>query len=272
MRIRIAHETRYSYDRPARGVLQILRMTPRDHDGQHVVSWRVEPQPDGKLRPGEDAYGNLCHAFEADEPLSDLVLTVTGEIETHDTAGVVRGSLERVPDDFYLRETPLTESDDAIRGFAAEISGDGGPDTLATLHRLLVGLNERMIFDTSPTDSGTTAAQAFGMGRGVCQDLSHVFLAVSRQLGIPARYVSGYLHPKPGAPIGEAVKGESHAWVEWWDGSWTGYDPTNVVEIGTRHVTLGRGRDYKDVPPLKGIFSGPRSEGHSVVVEVTRLA
>ena len=89
---------------------------------------------------------------------------------------------------------------------------------------------------------------------------------------MPARYVSGYLHPKPKAGIGEPVTGESHAWVEWWDGGWNGFDPTNSVEIGPRHITLGRGRDYGDVPPFKGLFSGPRSEGHSVTVEVTRLA
>jgi transglutaminase-like putative cysteine protease len=118
----------------------------------------------------------------------------------------------------------------------------------------------------------TNAMQAWTTGRGVCQDISHVTVGLMRALGLPARYVSGYLHPKRDAAIGEPVIGESHAWVEWWDGGWNGFDPTNSVEIGTRHVTLGRGRDYGDVPPFKGLFSGPNSEGHTVTVEVTRLA
>jgi transglutaminase-like putative cysteine protease len=109
-------------------------------------------------------------------------------------------------------------------------------------------------------------------GKGVCQDISHVTVGLLRALGLPARYVSGYLHPRRDAAVGEPVTGESHAWVEWWDGAWNGFDPTNSVDVGPRHVTIGRGRDYGDVPPFKGLFSGPKSEGHAVTVEVTRLA
>jgi transglutaminase-like putative cysteine protease len=93
-----------------------------------------------------------------------------------------------------------------------------------------------------------------------------------RSLGIPARYVSGYLHPKATAAIGETVAGESHAWVEFWDGSWIGFDPTNDRLIDDQHVVVARGRDYADVTPLKGIYSGPKSTGLGVTVEVTRLA
>jgi transglutaminase-like putative cysteine protease len=129
-----------------------------------------------------------------------------------------------------------------------------------------------MDYLSGSTNVKTNAMQAWTTGKGVCQDISHVTVGLLRALGLPARYVSGYLHPTPDAEIGAAVTGESHAWVEWWDGGWTGFDPTNSVEIGPRHVTLGRGRDYGDVPPFKGLFSGPTSEGNSVIVEVTRLA
>jgi transglutaminase-like putative cysteine protease len=151
-----------------------------------------------------------------------------------------------------------------------EVVGDAGPREAGQLVCRFV--HEQMEYLTGSTNVKTNAMQAWTSGKGVCQDISHVSVGLLRALGLPARYVSGYLHPRPSAQIGQAVTGESHAWVEWWDGFWSGYDPTNVVEIGTRHVTLARGRDYTDVPPLKGIFSGPRSEGSKVTVEVTRLA
>jgi transglutaminase-like putative cysteine protease len=133
-------------------------------------------------------------------------------------------------------------------------------------------VRERMEYLSGSTNVKTNAMQAWRSGKGVCQDISHVTVGLLRAMGLPARYVSGYLHPKPDAGIGQPVTGESHAWVEWWDGGWSGFDPTNAVDVGTRHVTLGRGRDYGDVPPFKGIFSGQASQGHSVTVEVTRLA
>ena len=131
---------------------------------------------------------------------------------------------------------------------------------------------EQMEYLTGSPNVKTNAMQPWTSGKGGCQDISHVSVGLLRALGLPARYVSGYLHPRPSAGIGAAVTGESHAWVEWWDGGWSGYDPTNSADIGPRHVTLARGRDYSDVPPLKAIFSGPRSEGATVTVEVPRLA
>jgi transglutaminase-like putative cysteine protease len=151
-----------------------------------------------------------------------------------------------------------------------DVVGDAGPREAG--HLVCRFVHDHMEYLTGSTNVKTNAMQAWTSGKGVCQDISHVSVGLLRALGLPARYVSGYLHPKPSAGIGQAVTGESHAWVEWWDGGWSGFDPTNVVEIGPRHVTLARGRDYADVPPLKGIFSGPKSEGSSVTVEVTRLA
>ena len=119
MRIRIAHDTVYRYERAVKSLVQAIRLTPRDHDGQHVLRWRIEPSVDGRLRPYEDALGNLVHMFSSDGPVEDLfVVRVTGEVETSDTHGVVRGTLERIPDLFYLRESDLTAPDGDIRSFA----------------------------------------------------------------------------------------------------------------------------------------------------------
>jgi transglutaminase-like putative cysteine protease len=194
MRIRIVHETRYRYERPVRGIIQHLRLAPRDHHGQHVLAWRIEPDMDGILRAEEDGYGNLVHVFSADGPAESLAIRVAGEVETSDLAGVVSGAVERVPEIFYLRDTALTEASDEIRLFARDRAEDGDGDVLACLHRLLAATHDTLTFDTTPTQTTTSAAQAFRLRRGVCQDLTHVFVSAARHLDIPARYVSGYFH------------------------------------------------------------------------------
>ena len=118
----------------------------------------------------------------------------------------------------------------------------------------------------------TVAKEAWDARAGVCQDLAHLTVGLLRGLGVPARYVSGYLHPAPEAGIGETVTGQSHAWVEWWDGAWTPYDPTNGKPVGVEHVVVARGRDYWDVPPHKGVYAGPGGTSLSVEVDVTRVA
>ena len=126
-------------------------------------------------------------------------------------------------------------------------------------------------FQPGATHVYTSSAEARAAGKGVCQDFAHVTLALLRAVGLPARYVSGYLHPAAEAGIGETTTGESHAWVEFWAGNRVAADPTSVAEVGSRHVLLARGRDYADVRPLSGVYSGPAAEHFGVTVEVTRL-
>src|SRR5205085_2787593 len=125
---------------------------------------------------------------------------------------------------------------------------------------------------TGATGVHTSAMEAWAERKGVCQDLAHLTVGLLRALGLPARYVSGYLHPIADADIRATVNGQSHAWVEWWDGDWTPYDPTNGKPVSLEHVVVARGRDYGDVPPHKGIYSGASATALGVQVEVTRLA
>ena len=118
----------------------------------------------------------------------------------------------------------------------------------------------------------TSGSDALREGIGVCQDFVHLSLRVVRLMGIPARYVSGYHHPDPDAAIGKTVDGQSHAWIQAWTGSWWDHDPTNDTSINEQYVTVGVGRDYADVSPLKGIYSGAGATDLDVVVEITRLA
>src|ERR1043166_1781912 len=198
MRIRISHESIYRYETPVAGVIQTLRLTPRNHDGQYVVDWRIDVSENCELGQHEDAFGNTIHVFSVDGPVSGLRVAVDGEVETQDTNGIVRGAIERFPPSLFLRETALTRHDTAIVAFAREARAATDSDTLALLHRMTERLHREIVFDTDPTHTATTAAEAFALRRGVCQDLSHVFISAARSLEIPARYVGGYFHRADG--------------------------------------------------------------------------
>jgi transglutaminase-like putative cysteine protease len=270
MRIRIAHATTYAYDVPARSVVQILRLTPRPHEGLRVLRWRVEADVDSRLRAGEDSLGNITHTLSLGGPLADLTVLVNGEVETSDTNGVVRGTAERFPDAVFLRSTSLTEADPAIRDFADAIAAEHGPDRLRILHGLLRAVNGQVAFDTCPTEVTTTAAEAFAMRRGVCQDLSHIFIAAARHLGIPARYVSGHFARADGVVEQEAA----HAWVEAKlpDLGWVGFDPANGISPTDAHVRVAIGLDYLGAAPVRGSRYGGAGEHLNVKLTVEDAA
>jgi transglutaminase-like putative cysteine protease len=266
MRIRIAHDTTYRYERPVRALVQALRLTPRDHDGQHVLGWRIEPSVDGRLQPREDPLGNILHMFSADRPVDGITVRVTGEVETNDVSGVLRGTVERLPDTFYLRETDLTAADRDIADFAVSAAGDVGADPLAALHRLLDAVHSEATFDTEPTHVATTAREAFALRRGVCQDLSHIFIAACRHLGIPARYVSGYFFRSDGVVDQDA----GHAWAEAKVPhlGWVGFDPANGISAAEAHVRVAIGLDYLGAAPVRGTRQGGGSERLEVRLKV----
>jgi transglutaminase-like putative cysteine protease len=270
MRIRISHQTIYKYESPATGVIQSLRLTPRNHEGQHVVRWRIDVSEDCRLNQHDDAFGNITHAFSADGPFSRLRVTVDGEVETQDTEGVVRGAVERFPPALFLRETALTRADPAIGVFATSARQAGGSDDLAVLHVLLEQLHRDIVFDTDPTHTATTAAEAFALGRGVCQDLSHIFIAAARSIGIPARYVGGHFRRADGVVNQDA----GHAWVEAHvrELGWVAFDPTNAICATEAHVRVAVGLDYLGAAPVRGARFGGGSESLTVRLHVDQAA
>jgi transglutaminase-like putative cysteine protease len=270
MRIRIRHETVYRYEPPAAGVIQTLRLTPRNHDGQYVVSWRIDVSANARLGEHQDAFGNIIHAFTADGPFSELSVVVDGEVETYDTHGVVHGAIERFPPGLFLRETALTRIDPAIAALAHEIRGTGSEETLTQLHALIDRLNTDMSFDTDPTHAATTAAEAFALKRGVCQDLTHIFIAAARSMGVPARYVGGYFHRADGVVAQEA----GHAWAEAYvDGlGWVGFDAANGISPTDAHVRVAVGLDYLGAAPVRGTRYGGGGETMTVGVHVDQAA
>lgn len=266
MRIRVSHETVYRYDEPPKGVIQTLRMTPRNHDGQYVVDWRIDASADCRLDAQEDAFGNITHTFNADGPLDALRLLVEGEVETQDSHGVVRGTIEHFPPSLFLRTTPLTAPDAAIAAFARDAATDGGADALGLLHGLLARVHQEITFDTDPTHAATTAAEAFALKRGVCQDLTHVFIAAAREIGFPARYVSGYFHRADGVVRQEA----GHAWAEAHvpDFGWVAFDAANGICATDAHIRVAVGLDYLGAAPVRGTRYGGGAEQLSVTVVV----
>jgi transglutaminase-like putative cysteine protease len=269
MRIHISHETRYRYDAPTSGVIQTLRLTPRNHDGHYVVRWRIDVSENCRLDEHEDAFGNITHTFTAEGPFNELGVQVEGEVDVQDMGGIVRGAIERFPPSLYLRATPLTEADSAIADFARE-TRQQADDTLPLLHALLARIHGEMAFDTDPTHTSTTAAEAFALKRGVCQDLTHVFIAAARHLDVPARYVGGYFHRADGVTQQDA----GHAWAEAHVPSigWIAFDPANGICATDAHVRVAVGLDYLGAAPVRGARRGGGAESMAVKVLVDQAA
>ena len=184
-----------------------------------------------------------------------------------DLAVVVERTTETIE---HLKQTRRTAPPHDVVHLAQEIAGRSQDSCTAALE-IATAIGDAVEYMQGVTGVHSTASEAWAGRKGVCQDIAHLALGALRSVGIPARYVSGYLHPKRNAEIGETVAGESHAWVEWFCGSqWRGFDPTNLIDIGDRHVIVGRGRDYNDVPPLRGVYAGPFGSKLFVKVEITR--
>jgi len=265
MRLRIAHTTTYRYEPAASGVIQILRMTPSSHDGQYVAEWQIDVSTDSKLDVHEDAFGNITHVLTYG-PIADLTVHVEGLIETHDTSGVLRGTSERFPPSLFLRSTQLTEVNPMMANFARELSSESNSDVLGFLHALMVQIYEHLDFDEDPTNSGTSAAEAFALKRGVCQDYAHIFIACARSAGVPARFVSGHFLRSDGMVDQEA----GHAWAEAYvpDLGWIGFDAANGICTTDAHARIAVGLDYLGAAPVRGTRYGGGTETLTVSVKV----
>jgi transglutaminase-like putative cysteine protease len=278
-RLRIRHRTGFAYAGPVAASYNEARITPRNEPRQAVLAARVEVVPAAHTYRYEDYWGTIVTAFDVQVPHDTLEVASVSTVETYPTDE--EGDLvswaelaERpgVADGWHelLLHTRRTTLDEELTGLAAAVRA-AEPDPHAAALAICALVHDEVAYQPGSTEVQTDALHAWRQRAGVCQDLSHLTVGLLRAAGIPARYVSGYLHPTEDAEIGKTVVGQSHAWVEWWVGWWVGYDPTNGVPAGPRHVVVGRGREYGDVPPLKGVYSGPEHTGQGVEVELTRL-
>jgi transglutaminase-like putative cysteine protease len=268
MQLAINYVTKYRYTEPASSIIQLLRLSPQSFLGQNVLDWRIDVDCDARLREGRDGYGNITHMLYVEGSVAELKITVAGRVLTEDRAGIVQGLAYDLPPPVFLRSTPLTASSAGLRQLAAALEHQGGT-SLEKLHRLTAAIHSRMNFDTCSTETSTVAADAFDAGHGVCQDFTHIFVAVSRAIEIPARYVSGHLFRRDGSEVQEAA----HAWAEAWvdDLGWVGFDPTNGISTDDAYVRVACGLDYRDAAPMAGARSGGGVEELSVEVQVSEV-
>lgn len=267
MLISVEHETIYRYERPVSYTIQSLKLTPRDYGSQRVMKWSLVTSGDAEPASFTDSFGNLTHTMVVNGPHDHVSIKVTGLIETRDGAGIVSADDDPFPIAAYLRETHLTCPDTAILALArgAEVPGDA----VATAHALMSTIHKAIIYRTGVSQVETTAQEALANGQGVCQDHAHVFISAARILGIPARYVSGYLQASEDP---DAVYEASHAWAEAYlpDLGWVGFDVANGVCPGESYVRVAIGLDYREAAPIRGLRIGGGAEELTVNVRVAQ--
>lgn len=264
MRLRVRHKTTYRYEQPVAYAIQELRLAPRPYEGFSVISWLVSRDGRRELPRIVDGLGNIVHTHTVRHPHRHYTITVTGEVETSDTGGVVRGAPEPLPPLFFLRSTGLTAIDETIADFAATVAR--GSLLRDRLHALMHAIGERVAYRAGVTHVATTAAETLAGGAGVCQDHAHLFIAAARALGVPARYVGGYLWTGEDEREYEA----SHAWAEAFlpEIGWIGFDPSNRVRPNERYIRAAIGLDYWGAAPVRGIRRGDGQESLAVEVQV----
>ncbi len=254
MRIAYRHEITCKFDKPASSVLRVLRVTPWAIECQHLDAWRIDVDCDCRLRHGDDAYGNVVDTVSSEEPLESMKIVAQGEIITSDTSGILRNALERFPPDFYLRDTPLTETNDALREFA-EKATRAATTPLDRLHALLSATADEIDVERD-TAADRTAAETLRDEKGSPADLAHVFIAAARHIGAPARFVSGALVVQDYAELIDA----SHSWAEAYVPGigWIGFDPVEGLCVHEAHVRVAFALDelgarFLRTAPLSGI-------------------
>jgi len=272
----IRHLTGFTYEGLAKASYNEARMTPISGPHQSVRQSQISVRPEVPFSSYVDYFGTTVTAFDIQDFHSQLEVEARSTVESR--AAVLERPLpwsalhgESLMDqysEFLITSPRTTLSDEAVAG-AAQWSGQ------LDLHQCAraVGdmVRQRVDYVPGATTVSSTAQEAWVRGEGVCQDITHITIGLLRSLGVPARYVSGYLYPSSDSDVGVMVAGQSHAWVEYFSGVWTGWDPTNAMSETERHIIVGRGRDYDDVAPLKGIYQGPVSANLGVVVEMSRL-
>ena len=264
MHMHIRHETRYRYERPVKYSVQSLHLTPRRDVGQRALTWNITAP--GRRLEQVDAYGNISHLLTIEEPHREIQIIVRGVVETDDVEGRQDdGPLSPLA---YLAPTKLTASTEDLKAFA-----QGALQTVTEPRARAQALAEAVVsavrYKSGTSGVQDSAAVAFKSGEGVCQDHAHVYLAAARAVGMPARYVSGYLY------TGDSSDAASHAWVDVWLGAdigWQSVDVTHSRPAVRTYCRLAVGRDYLDAAPVRGVRQGGGGEKMEANVLVAESA
>lgn len=263
MRLAVRHTTRYHFTRPVTHSVQRLRLTPRSGRGQTVHGWALEFAGARVELSFEDHNRNLVTLVSVEEGVEEVAITTLGDVETQDHHGVVGRHTGPLPLWSFLRQTRLTQPGAAMQALAGGFAG--ASDRVAMLHALSARVREQVVYTKGVTDTRTTGEEACVLGQGVCQDQAHVFVGAARLLGVPARYVSGYMMVAGG--VGQEA---THGWAEAHvDGlGWVGFDVANGISPDARYVRTATGADYREAAPVLGISYGAITRGTDVEVSV----
>jgi len=272
MLLLIQHETKLTYSEPVSETVFDVRMAPPSDEDQTNLGYRLRIVPSAPVTIYRDGFGNRIDLFNILAAYSELVIRATSIVRTHRgntpesrLAGVEWGpdpaefrALESLE---YLQASPLVKPSPELDAFLRGLPRPEGRLTYV-IDRLAHAVRSRLIYEKKVTTASTPVGEALQLGRGVCQDFAHLFLAACRGIGLPARYVSGYIH-QPGEVA-------THAWCQVWTGrsGWVDVDPTLGTFVGDDYVKIAVGRDYSDVPPNRGVWKGRADETIAVSVKV----
>lgn len=252
MRLSIRHTTHYRFDQPVAHGLQRLRLTPKSSHGQQVHAWHMELAGAKLEAEYEDQHHNRTSLVSVEPGAQEITVTCTGLVGTADNAGVVGLHTGHMPLWAFRNQTALTRPGPLMRGLVGALDQDRG-NALGLLHGLSRAVLGAVAYEVGHTDADTSAEAAMAAGRGVCQDHAHIFIGCLRLLGIPARYVSGYLM------MDDRIDQEAgHGWAEAHVDNlgWVGFDVSNGISPDARYVRVATGTDYRDAAPVTGVSYG----------------
>ena len=280
----IRHLTRFVYASPVSESVMELRMRPATDGGQRCLQFEVDLQPRARVFAYRDFLGNWVHHFDLPRRHGQLAIVARAQVQL-DAPSLLPDSLgmeawadvdrwaEGGEHWDFRRPSHFAVWSDALLAFAAELGplAERSADPLTTVRALMAAMHRGFGYAPNTTRVDSPISEALTSRQGVCQDFTHIMLALLRRLGLPCRYVSGYIAPRALGEDDGPTTIATHAWVEvLLPGlGWVGVDPTNDIEAGLRHVRVAIGRDYADVPPTRGVYKGGATSTLEVSVEVT---
>jgi transglutaminase-like putative cysteine protease len=280
MQYNIRHLTRFIYESPITESVMEARVQPRSEGTQRCVRFSLSTTPTSRVRMYQDHDGNVVHHFNIPGRISRLSVIADSLVESDPLPAIPLaldpGAWDRLDAATasgafweWLNPSPFARPTARLRNFAAELALERGQDPLVALRRLNEGLYLRLTYSPMSTRVDSPIDDALESRKGVCQDFTHIMIALVRQVGIPCRYVSGYLFHQADDDV-RSPEGSTHAWAEaWLPGlEWVGFDPTNNLLADHRHIRVAVGRDYSDVPPTRGVFKGLSAVRSELTVSV----
>ncbi|MEO8359508.1 MAG: transglutaminase family protein, partial [Vicinamibacteria bacterium] len=263
MKLKIEHHTRFTYDGPVSEAYAEMRLKPLDADGQRCLSFRLSTKPHGEVGRFKDRFGNDVRVFDVLNSHESLVVSAYSEVLTPNVFTPEPPQLSPLEEHDYKAPTPYTGETSRVEALARSVEAS---DPEQTAIGLMEAVQKAIVYEKGATDVTTNADAALELGRGVCQDFSHVFIAACRRRGLLARYVSGYL-------FDDGRTAASHAWADVLipGMGWISLDPTHASHQTSHYVRVAVGRDYADVPPTRGVYKGNAKESMDVVVTVVSI-